>query len=91
MALNERFPDQRTDEWTTSYYNLGIALRKRAQELLLGGDADRCAAHLAEAREAFREYTRLSATGPKVQEAREVIGHISAQLAGFEARETGRA
>jgi tetratricopeptide (TPR) repeat protein len=90
VSLNERFPAQRTDEWTTSYYNLGVSLRKRSQEQLLRGDVERCAASLAEAQEAFREYTRLSATGPKVQEAHEVIGQISAQLAGFGAHEPGR-
>lgn len=38
VSLNERHPGQRTEEWTTSYYNLGVALRKAAQEAVQRGD-----------------------------------------------------
>jgi tetratricopeptide (TPR) repeat protein len=85
VSLNERYPEQRTEEWTTSYYNLGIALRKVAQQDLARNQIDEFKNHLCEAREAFKEYTRLSATGPKVQDARRVIEQISAQIQNIEA------
>ncbi len=85
VSLNERYPGRRTDEWTTSYYNLGIALRKVAHQSLARNQSDGSIKHLCESREAFREYTRLSATGPKVQDARKVIEQISAQIQKIEA------
>ena len=94
VELNERHPDRRTEEWTTSYYNLGIALRKRAQELLDrasrlrdGDGRDEAAALdlLKQARAAFEEYTRLSAAGPKVHDARNVMERICEQVAQLEA------
>ena len=82
VSLNERYPDRRTDEWTTSYYNLGIALRKVAHE----GGGEQHTSRLEEAREAFREYTRLNATGSKVQEARTVVEQITVEIQQLEAR-----
>jgi len=72
-------------------YNLGIALRKVAQGALQRGEVARAVAHLQEAREAFTEYTRLNATGPKVQDARRVIEQISTEVREFEASEPGMA
>ena len=84
VELNERHPDRRTEEWTTSYYNLGIALKKRAQELLDRRDATAALDLLKQARAAFEEYTRLSAAGPKVHDARNVMERIAEQVAAFE-------
>lgn len=74
VSLNERFPGSRTDEWTTSYYNLGIALRKAAQA---SGSAQPL---LQEAQLAFQEYVRLNATGPKVSDARSILRQIADQV-----------
>ena len=87
VALNERYPDRRTEEWTTSYYNLGIALRKSAQTASVRQERQETVVHLREAREAFLEYTRLNATGAKVNEARDVVDKISVEILRFEARE----
>lgn len=80
VELNERHPDRRTEEWTTSYYNLGSALRKRSQELFERGDGPGAVDLLRQAREAFEEYTRLSAAGPKVHDARGLVERLSQQL-----------
>lgn len=85
VELNERHPDRRTEEWTTSYYNLGIALRKRAQELLERRDEAGALDLLKQARAAFEEYTRLSAAGPKVHDARNVMERLCEQVAELEA------
>lgn len=82
VSLNERFPERRTEEWTTSYYNLGIALRKLAHE---GSGSEAAIGQLHEACEAFREFTRLNATGPKVQEARAVVEQLSSEIMQLEA------
>ena len=65
VTLNERDPSRRTDEWTTSYYNLGIALRKAAHDALGEGRDDDGLSQLREAEAAFLEYARLNATGAK--------------------------
>lgn len=83
VELNERHQDRRTEEWTTSYYNLGSALRKRSQELFERGDGTGAADLLRQAREAFEEYTRLSAAGPKVHDARGLVERLSQQLSGL--------
>jgi len=91
VTLNERHTDRRTDEWTTSYYNLGIALRKASIEALERGDLGRAVARLRESRSAFEEYTRLNVTGAKVQEARGVIGQLDEQIGQLEAATEGPA
>lgn len=95
VALNERHPQRRTEEWTTSYYNLGVALRKLATEGLSGGipgraGLERLAQRLSEAQAAFEEYTRLNATGPKVREARELIATCAGQLTELRAALTAQ-
>lgn len=85
VELNERHADRRTEEWMTSYYNLGSALRKRSQELFERGDATGAADLLRQAREAFEEYTRLSAAGPKVHDARGLVEKLSQQLSDLAA------
>jgi tetratricopeptide (TPR) repeat protein len=85
VELNERYADRRTEEWMTSYYNLGSALRKRSQELFERGDAASAADLLRQAREAFEEYTRLSAAGPKVHDARGLVERLSQQLSDLAA------
>lgn len=85
VELNEKHPERRTEEWTTSYYNLGIALRKRAQELLDRGDRGTALDLLGRARAAFEEYTRLGAAGPKAHDARVVIDRIGEQVRSLEA------
>ncbi len=80
VTLNERHTQDRTDEWTTSYYNLGVALRKAAQESAGAGEVEAARAALAEARAALEAYLRLGATGPKVHEARLVLEQVSAQM-----------
>lgn len=85
VELNERLPERRTEEWTTSYYNLGMALRKRGHELLERGDEPGGLGLLRQARQAFDEYTGLGAAGPKVNEARTIVERISTLLAEREA------
>jgi tetratricopeptide (TPR) repeat protein len=85
VELNERYADRRTEEWMTSYYNLGSALRKRSQELFERGDGAGAADLLRQAREAFEEYTRLSAAGPKVHDARGLVERLSQQLSDLAA------
>lgn len=85
VELNERQPDRRTEEWTTSYYNLGMALRKRAGELLERRDEAGGLDLLRQARAAFEEYTRLNAAGAKVNEARTAAERIGEQVARLEA------
>jgi tetratricopeptide (TPR) repeat protein len=84
VELNERHADRRTEEWTTSYYNLGIALRKRSQELLDDEEDDAAMDLLRQARAAFEEYTRLNAVGPKATEARVQLERIAEQIAQLE-------
>lgn len=88
VALNERRPQERTDEWTTSYYNLGVALRKAAHEA-----KERAAAlrHLGEAQAAFEEFVRLGATGAKVHEARAALEQLAAQAQRLHAAEAAGA
>lgn len=89
VELNERQTDRRTEEWTTSYYNLGMALRKRAHELLERRDEVAGLALLQQARTAFEEYTRLNAAGPKVHEARVVVERLAEQVARLQAAVVG--
>lgn len=80
VALNERDPDGRTEEWTTSYYNLGVALRKAANQRLQRGDEDGAVKRLSEARAAFAEYVKLGVGGAKAVEARQLVQRLDAQL-----------
>lgn len=84
VAINERVADRRTPEWSTSYFNLGTALRKLANEALERDDDVAARASLARAREAFEEYGRVTASGSKVGEARGLSAAIGEQLARLE-------
>jgi tetratricopeptide (TPR) repeat protein len=77
VLLNEKNPTRRTDEWTTSYYNLGIALRKLASEHDAPGQEPRALALVKEAKAALDEYLKVTPGGPKLGFARKT----SAQLA----------
>ena len=81
VALNERDPEGRTEEWTTSYYNLGVALRKAANQRLARGDDVGALAQLAEARAALAEYMRLGVGSAKATEAKQLLQRIDEQLA----------
>lgn len=81
VALNERLADQRTPEWSTSYFNLGTALRKLAGEAAERGDHAGWRDALGRAREAFEEYSRVTASGAKVHDARGLVAAIGEQLA----------
>lgn len=67
IALNEQEPERRTEEWTTSYYNLGVALRKQAQAAFRSGWADEGRDHLASAGEAFAAFCDLAESDPSAE------------------------
>jgi tetratricopeptide (TPR) repeat protein len=81
VELNERLPARRTEEWATSYYNLGVALRKCAQDAIDRERDARAVERLRDARAAFAEYGRICAGGSKVLEARGAIVQIEEDLA----------
>ncbi len=83
IELNERHPERRTEEWTTTWYNLGLALRRAAAAALEAGDEARGRQALLEARAALEEYTRRSASGPRVHEARGLVAQVTEQLAAL--------
>lgn len=91
VALNERLVDRRTPEWTTSWFNLGAALRKQGLELLDRGLTGPGVEALRRAREALDEYGRLGASGAKLQEARGLVAQLGEQLAAFEVGPRGAA
>ena len=86
IALNEQEPKRRTDEWTTSYYNLGVALRKLAQVAFRSGWADEGRDHLDAAGESFAAFCELSRTEstapnpPRLAEAQAALGEIRRRL-----------
>jgi tetratricopeptide (TPR) repeat protein len=86
VGLNEAHPAQRTDEWTTSYYNLGIALRKVALEGLRTGAFEVAMGRLQEAIQAFEEFTRVCASGTKVHDARALVDQLSSQIVSLGAQ-----
>lgn len=85
VSLNEQCPERRTDEWTTSYYNLGIALRKVALEQIRAARHEVALDGLRQAQAAFEEFTRLNVSGSKVEEAARVVQQVSAQIRELEA------
>lgn len=84
VALNERRPDRRTEEWSTTYYNLGTALRKWAAEALQRGERDLARERLVEARASLTEFARLAA-GPKAEDARRAVDQVTGQILSIEA------
>ncbi|MCA8921845.1 MAG: tetratricopeptide repeat protein [Planctomycetes bacterium] len=85
VELNETLTSRRTDEWTTSYYNLGTALRRASLEALKARQTELATERMAEAQRAFGEYTRLNLAGPKVDEARKILEQIRVQLERLQA------
>jgi len=77
VLLNEKHPARRTDEWTTSYYNLGIALRKLASEHDAPGQEARALGLVREARSALDEYVKVTPGGPKLGFARKTAQQLA--------------
>jgi tetratricopeptide (TPR) repeat protein len=86
VSLNEKNPDRRTDEWTTSYYNLGVALRKLAHEHDAPGQETRALGIVREAKGAFEEYLKVTPGGPKIGFARSVAKQLSEDALILETR-----
>lgn len=83
IALNEQEPARRTEEWTTSYYNLGVALRKLAQITFRAGDSERGRETLRSAGEAFHAFRQLQPKGAehaRVGEAEQALAEIERRL-----------
>lgn len=70
VRLNEKHAARRTDEWTTSYYNLGISLRKLASEHDAPGQEPKALVLVNEAKAALDEYVKVTPGGPKLGIAR---------------------
>ncbi len=96
IELNEKHPEHRTEEWTTTYFNLGIAQRKKALQGLgtLGDDVDPKSAafqnvieELVEARSAFEHYLQTTPTGNMVDRTRELMTSLDATIKELPARE----
>lgn len=85
VALNERRSERRTEEWTTTYYNLAVALRKWAADALQRGERDLARERLSEARAALTQYVGVARSGPKVDEARRALDQITGQILSIEA------
>jgi tetratricopeptide (TPR) repeat protein len=80
VALNEKHADRRTDEWTTSYRNLGIALLKLAAEEEEGGELGRALLHTGEAKAAFTSFLEVTPDGPRLAEARSLARRAEEEL-----------
>jgi tetratricopeptide (TPR) repeat protein len=83
IALNEQEPARRTEEWTTSYYNLGVALRKLAQITFRAGESERGRETLRSAGEAFHAFRQLQPSGAgqaRVGEAEQALAEIERRL-----------
>ncbi|MBL4846851.1 MAG: hypothetical protein JKY65_15135 [Planctomycetes bacterium] len=86
IALNEQEPQRRTEEWTTSYYNLGVALRKLAQVSFRAGDAEAGRQHLQNAGESLDAFRLLQQATPggagqsRVAEAEQALAEIERRL-----------
>jgi tetratricopeptide (TPR) repeat protein len=76
VALNEKNASRRTDEWTTSYYNLGIALRKLASEHDAPGQEAKALSYVKDARNALSEYLKVTPGGPKLAIARKTMEQL---------------
>lgn len=77
VQLNEKHPARRTDEWTTSYYNLGIALRTLASEHDAPGQEKKALALVREARSALEEYVKVTPGGPRLGFARKASQQLA--------------
>lgn len=86
VALNDKHADRRTDEWTTSYRNLGIALLKLSAEEEEGGDEQRALDHAREAKAAFTSFLEVTPDGPRLAEARALAKRAEDELCSLEER-----
>jgi tetratricopeptide (TPR) repeat protein len=77
VQLNEKHPARRTDEWATSYYNLGIALRKLASEHDAPGQEPKALAFVQDAKTALDEYLKVTPGGPKLGIARKASQQLA--------------
>jgi tetratricopeptide (TPR) repeat protein len=77
VQLNEKHSARRTDEWTTSYYNLGIALRKLACEHEAPGQEGKALTFVNEAKAALDEYVKVTPGGPKLGIARKASQQLA--------------
>jgi len=77
VQLNEKHAARRTDEWTTSYYNLGIALRKLASEHDAPGQEPKALALVKDAKAALDEYVKVTPGGPKLGIARKASQQLA--------------
>jgi tetratricopeptide (TPR) repeat protein len=91
VALNEKHPSRRTDEWTTSYYNLGVALRKLANEHVAPAQEKKALALVVEAKKAFEEYIKVTPSGPKLGFARSAAKQLGEDALILETRLKGGA
>ncbi|MDF1667582.1 MAG: tetratricopeptide repeat protein [Planctomycetota bacterium] len=86
VRVNEQFAERRSDEWMTSYFNLGIALRKLTQKTCEAGELEKSLAYSEEAIRCFENYLNVMPTGPKVSFTRSVIVQLSELSAVLEDR-----
>lgn len=77
VQLNEKIAARRTDEWTTSYYNLGLALRKLAAEHDAPGQEPKALALVRDAKTALDEYVKVTPGGPKLGIARKTSQQLA--------------
>jgi tetratricopeptide (TPR) repeat protein len=80
IELNEAHATGRTPEWSTTYYNLGVACRKLALEGFRSSQIQAGLSQLSHAADAFERYTQLNATGAKVEEARMILAELRDRL-----------
>jgi tetratricopeptide (TPR) repeat protein len=86
VEINQSFPAQRSEEWMTSYFNLGIALRKLSNQAYESNEDEKALAYGNEAICAFEDYLKVMPTGPKVSFTRSVIVQIAELTSALEER-----
>ena len=84
VRLNEQIPTRRSDEWMTSYFNLGIALRKVAYRDFKKNNHEAALESMNEAISSFENYLKVMPTGPKVGFTRSIIVQLSQARAKLE-------
>lgn len=77
VRLNEDHPERRTEEWATSYFNLGIALRKLANRSYNDQQDEKALVYSREAVRFFEKYLQVMPTGAKVSFTRSAIVALS--------------
>jgi tetratricopeptide (TPR) repeat protein len=84
VRINEANPERRSEEWMTSYFNLGIALKKLAQQTFENGEDEKALAYGNEAINYFEDYLKVMPTGSKVSFTRSIIIQLSELTAALE-------